>query len=462
LRSGLREDDLANNVQQFVPSRGDEKLAERIAGGLEMSNIEAPAWTRPSRTYVSLFLATVAVSIASLTVCSLFTDRRSLPLIATISILVAVLVRNELFLSALYSVLVKSSRSPRVPIAIKNGVTSGLLHIGGIHAGCGVASLLWLAVALADLPGRTPDHRPWTAISLAGALLVQLSGMCVLAIPTVRRKHHNLFEYSHRLLGWSALLTLWAFVLVTINSRTTNPAGGLLLLDSASTSPELWLTAVATGLILAPWLTVRKVRVRCRVPSPAVVEIAFPGGSRAGTFGRISRHALSDWHSFALVSTGRLAASHKMLISRAGDFTNELVNTPPSALYVRRVCYPGLPYCVSMYRRSIIIASGAGMAPYVSMLSDQARGRHRLIWIGRSFRECFGDEFCNTIFRWPDLLLVDTASSGRPNLVALAVNNYRSFGADAVFIGSNPKGTRQILAGCHALGIPAFGPSWDS
>jgi hypothetical protein len=151
-----------------------------------------------------------------------------------------------------------------------------------------------------------------------------------------------------------------------------------------------------------------------------------------------------------------------MLISRAGDFTDELVNAPPSAVYVRRVSYPGLPCCVSLYRRSIIIASGAGMAPYVSILSGQPRGRHRLIWIGRSFRECFGDEFCDTIFRWPDLLLVDTANTGRPDLVSLAVDNYRSFQAGAVFIGSNPRGTSQILSGCHALGIPAFGPSWDS
>jgi hypothetical protein len=426
-----------------------------------MSRIEAPAGIHLPRTYVSLFLATVSVSIVSMTFCSLFTNRQSFPLIAIIGILVAVLVRNELFLNALYFALVKSFHSPRVPISIKNRVTSGLLHIGGIHAGCGVAGLMWLAVALADALAGTPDRRPWTVLSLVGALLVQLSGLCVLAIPTVRRKHHNLFEYSHRLLGWSALLTLWAFVLGEI-TRTTDLAGGQPLFHSASRSPEFWLTVVITGLILAPWLTVRKVRVHCQVPSPAVVEIAFPGGSRAGSFGRISRHALSDWHSFALVSTGRLATSHTMLISRAGDFTNELLNTPPSTLYVRRVSYPGLPYCLSMYRRSIIIASGAGMAPYVSMLSDLPDGRHRLIWIGRSFRECFGDELCNTIFQFPDLLLVDTASSGRPNLVSLAVDNYRSFGADAVFIGSNPQGTRQILSGCHALGIPAFGPSWDS
>jgi hypothetical protein len=427
-----------------------------------MSEIDVPTGIHVSRTYVSLFLATVSVSVASLIYCSLFTDRQSFPLIATISILVAVLVRNELFLNVLYWAMVKSFHSPRAPIYIKNKVTSGLLYIGGVHAGCGVASLMWLAVALGDLLARTPDHRLWPAFSLVGALLVQLLVMCALAIPSVRNKHHNLFEYSHRLLGWSALLTLWTFALVTVSTQTTDPGGVQPLFDSALRSPESWLAVVITALVLAPWLTVRKVRVQCQVPSPTIVEIAFPGESKAGSFGRISRHALSDWHSFALVSAGRQAASHTMLISRAGDFTNELVNSPPSTLYVRTVGYPGLPYCVSMYRRSIIVASGAGMAPYVSMLSDLPEGRHRLIWIGRSFRECFGDEFCNRIFRWPDLLLVDTASSGRPNLVSLAVDNYRSFGADAVFIGSNPQGTGQILSGCHALGIPAFGPSWDS
>ena len=323
---------------------------------------------------------------------------------------------------------------------------------------------MWLAVALGDLLTRTPDHRPWPALSLVGALLIQLFGMCVLAIPSVRRKHHNLFEYSHRLLGWSALLTLWAFVLVIVNSRTTGPAGGQPLLDSASRSPEFWLTLVITGLIVAPWLTVREgARVHCQVRSPTVVEIAFPGGSRAGSFGRISRHALSDWHSFAVVSAGRLATSHTMLISEAGDFTNELVNAPPSTLYVRRVRYPGLPYCVSMYRRSIIIASGAGMAPYVSMLSDLPDGRHRLIWIGRSFRECFGDEICNTIFRWPDLLLVDTASTGRHQSVVISRRQLTAASGPMRYsLEATRKERDKSYPAATPLGIPAFGPSWDS
>jgi hypothetical protein len=115
-----------------------------------------------------------------------------------------------------------------------------------------------------------------------------------------------------------------------------------------------------------------------------------------------------------------------------------------------------------MYQRSIIIATGAGMAPYLSLRSVLPRGSTRLIWVGRSFRESFGNKLCEIALKWPDLVLVDTANSGRLDMIALAVDNYRSFGADAVFVGSNPEGTKQIVSGCRALGIPVFGPSWDS
>ena len=72
------------------------------------------------------------------------------------------------------------------------------------------------------------------------------------------------------------------------------------------------------------------------------------------------------------------------------------------------------------------------------------------------------EDFCDMVFAWPDLILIDTTKVERPDLPVLAAENYRSFGADAVFVGSNPEGTRQIVSGCRELGIPAFGPSWDS
>jgi hypothetical protein len=166
------------------------------------------------------------------------------------------------------------------------------------------------------------------------------------------------------------------------------------------------------------------VQVQARVQSRAVIEITFPGVSEPGMFGRISRHALADWHAFALFSEERKAVSHMMVISGLGDFTKGLITTPPATLYVRMLKFPGLPYCVPMYRRSIIIATGAGMVPYLSLLAVLPRGSHRLIWIGRSFRECFGNNLCDLVFRWPDLVLVDTTSGARPDMTALAVDHY--------------------------------------
>jgi hypothetical protein len=427
-----------------------------------MAKVRAPARIGLARTYLLFFFATVAVNLVLLIFCTVFDQRGNFFLAAASNMLVAVLVRNEVFLNSLYFVLVRSFRSPRVSTAIKNDVTAGLLYIGGVHAGCGAAAVIWLAAAFLNSLSEASGPRHWAVIALSSALLLQVFGVCILAIPSIRREKHNLFEYTHRFLGWSALLVFWAITLVSIHWPTPQAIKGKLSLELASKSPSFWLTIIVTCLILSPWLVVRKVRVRSRVRSPQVIEIEFPGASAVGSFGRISRHLLSDWHSFALVPKVGLVASHTMLISRAGDFTSELIVAPPAALYVRKVSYPGLPYCVPLYQRSVIIASGAGMAPYVSLLSMEPPGKQRLIWIGRSFRESFGDTLCDAIFEWPDVVLVDTTRSGRPDLVALAVGNYRSFGAEVVFVGSNPEATRQIVSGCHALGIPAFGPSWDS
>jgi hypothetical protein len=134
-------------------------------------------------------------------------------------------------------------------------------------------------------------------------------------------------------------------------------------------------------LILAPWLTVRKVTVHTRILSRSIIEIKFAGSSGPGMFGRISRHALGDWHAFALVPGGRGPPSHSMVISAIGDFTRGLITSPPEKLYVRAIKFPGLPSCVLMYQRSIIIATGAGMAPYLSVLPVLSRERHRLIWV---------------------------------------------------------------------------------
>jgi hypothetical protein len=418
-----------------------------------------------SGTYLVLFTTALLVNLYVLghyLVFSSLKDPNFPAFLATVDIFVAILVRNEIFLNVLYRVVVKACcRCPlQVPVAIKNGVTSGLLHIGGIHSGCAVASLVWLVVGVFDLLSTGSGDKHWVSLTLLSVIMLLLTTMCIMALPIIRNKYHDLFEYTHRFFGWSALLLLWGNVLLTISWSTQTAETGLLV--ATIKSINLWLAVLIAALILSPWLTVRKVQVQARVQSRAIIEITFPGVSGPGMFGRISRHALAGWHAFAIVSEERRAVSHMMVISGVGDFTKGLITTPPVTLYVRKIKFPGLPYCVPMYRRSIIIATGAGMVPYLSLLPVLPRGSHRLIWIGRSFRECFGDNLCDMAFRWPDLVLVDTTNGTRPDMTALAVDHYRSFGADAVFVGSNPEGTRRIVSGCRALGIPAFGPSWDS
>jgi hypothetical protein len=416
-----------------------------------------------SKTYFVLFTAALLINLYAAGYHLAFSSLKgpNFPvLLATINVFVTILVRNEIFLNVLYRVLVKACSPLQLPIAIKNRVTSGLLHLGGIHAGCAVASLVWLAIGLFYRLSEGPADKRWVNLPLLSAMLACLTIMCVTALPAVRRRYHDLFEHTHRFLGWSALLLLWANVLLTANDSPQ--AGAVGPLAAMPKNASFWLTVAITALVLSPWLTVRRVQVQARVLSRAVTEITFPGGSEPGAFGRISRHPLADWHAFALFAGTRGAVSHSMVISGLGDFTKGLIITPPAALYVRTVKFPGLPCCVPMYRRSIIIATGTGMVPYLSLLTILPRGSHRLIWIGRSFRECFGSNLCDFVFQWPDVVLVDTTSGARPDVTALAVAHYRSFEADAVFVGSNPEGTSQIVSGCRALGIPAFGPSWDS
>ena len=44
----------------------------------------------------------------------------------------------------------------------------------------------------------------------------------------------------------------------------------------------------------------------------------------------------------------------------------------------------------------------------------------------------------------------------------LAHQAYRDFDAEAVFVVSNKAATWRVVHGIERLGIPAFGPIWDS
>ena len=99
------------------------------------------------------------------------------------------------------------------------------------------------------------------------------------------------------------------------------------------------------------------------------------------------------------------------------------------------------------------------------MLGQILAGRvdARLVWSARSPRATYGDALVDEVeAAHPHALIWDTTERGKPDLLALARDTSRDFGAEAVFVVSNQPTTRRIVHGLERLGIPAFGPIWDS
>jgi hypothetical protein len=176
----------------------------------------------------------------------------------------------------------------------------------------------------------------------------------------------------------------------------------------------------------------------------------------------ISRNPLREWHAFASVATpGR--SGFRLLVSRAGDWTSRFVDDPPSHVWVR-----GVPVSAPMakvevlYKRVVYVATGSGIGPCLGQILA-ARVPGRLVWSVRSPRTTYGDALVDEVMSaQPDALIWDTTERGKPDLVQLAYEAWRDFDAEAVFVVSNKPTTFRVVNGLERLGIPAFGPIWDS
>lgn len=126
---------------------------------------------------------------------------------------------------------------------------------------------------------------------------------------------------------------------------------------------------------------------------------------------------------------------------------------------------PGLPYLCSLYQRVLMVATGSGIGVYLSfLLQPQPKLDVHLIWIAKKIRESFGDGLCEAVHNPPGgtTTVIDTAVSGRPKTKEMVLAKAKEWNAKVVVVTSNPIGTNEIVNACKAIGIPAFGPIWDS
>ncbi|MFI8537037.1 hypothetical protein ACIGMX_43210 [Streptomyces aquilus] len=312
-------------------------------------------------------------------------------------------------------------------------------HFGGLHVGGALAGTAWFLAATISTHNTRQSTVGWTLLALLAFIIAT-------ALPPFRSRHHDHFEKIHRFGGWTALALFWTHTLL-----------------SSPGPVEVSVLAVVTFSVALPWLRLRKVAVRLERPSPHVVLARFDHGETpfAGSSTAISRTPLKEWHSFANVPAPG-EPGFRLTISRAGDWTGAFIDDLPEKVWVKGITTAGVANIETLFTKVVYVATGSGIGPCLPHLLA-AEVPSRLVWATRDPRATYGDALVDEILAvQPHALVWDTSRHGKPDMVRLAYEAYRDFGAEAVICISNKKLTWQVVHGLERRGIPAYGAIWDS
>ena len=153
---------------------------------------------------------------------------------------------------------------------------------------------------------------------------------------------------------------------------------------------------------------------------------------------------------------------YRLAISRAGEWTGQLIDDHPGHLWTRGVPTAGMVSISRAFNQVVWLATGSGIAPCLPQLLEHRTPAH-LIWVTRDPARTYGAALVNEILTAnPDATLWNTDINGKPDLLELTYRAYMETGAEAVMIISNKTTTLRTVAELRRRGIPAYGPIWDS
>jgi len=437
------------------------------------ANLRYAVLTLYRRLFTLVFLANIGVFA-----WVMVSDRKLIALVnATAANLLACgLARQPLVVNAIFFVVCCIPRS--APLVLRRWAAKAY-HYGGVHSGCGIAALVWyvgfIGLMSQQYWGSSTTNAAGAAtvsfsaapITLAYIILVLLVAIPVVAHPTFRSKRHDYFELTHRFLGW-IVVALFVALLIVFSHEITR-AEGLSLGRFLVTLPAFWFLMVTVVAIVHPWLLLRKVPVRAEVLSTHAVRLHF--NYRPTSFGKgisLSKSPLRDWHGFATFPDPAPidkaeAPGFSCLISKAGDWTTDCIQKPPTYLWKRGVRITGFAYAMRVFRRIIVVTTGSGIGPCLSFLGDENRPALRVVWQTRAPLRTYGQGVLDLVHHLdPSPIVMDTNECGRVDMVPIVQHQVQQFNAEAVCVISNPMLTRRIVYELEARGVPAFGPIFDS
>ncbi|QRW04222.1 hypothetical protein RhiLY_03221 [Ceratobasidium sp. AG-Ba] len=339
-----------------------------------------------------------------------------------------------------------------------------LLHsIGGLHVGCAFATFVWIIFYAAELGRITPLDSALNVALFATALIlpIGISVIITFALRPLRERYHNLWEYTHRFVGWFVIgdlvahLAIRAFTLPNPHDlfRTALP----------------YLTIACIISIFYVWFTVRRAAVTINANhSVAIVKFQGRPTLNDGTFARISRDGL-QWHAFSVATTDFEKREFSLIVGRAGDWTTKIIHESvagqaPGQLFIRGVNPPGFMHMHHAYKKVVTICTGAGIAPALPHIAQKTSDIF-LVWIAKNHEKTYGKEVWDTVtsnLPQDQILLHDTAVSGRPDIATLIEQVAKRHEAEAVFVVSNDPYTILCANICWRLGLRCYGATRDS
>ncbi|KAK9452446.1 hypothetical protein V1511DRAFT_200815 [Dipodascopsis uninucleata] len=346
-------------------AEADRKIFKYLASSAELVNISTPD-TQVHNVqkltiiryvvldiYRRLFSIVLLVNIALLIFVLLTGDKlRALVNAAGANLMACGLARQPIIINLIFWIVCAIPRT--WPFRIRR-IAASVYHYGGVHSGCGIASLVWYIATTVTL---TVDYISGkqnissSVIALTYTLLVLLLIIIAVSYPTFRAKFHDYFELTHRFFSWISVI-LFLALLIKFTDDVKNPSESLgrAIVNFAS----FWFLITTLCAIIHPWILLRKIEIQPEKLSNHAIRLHFDHTTTS--FGKgiqLARHPLRDWHSFATFPDPT-RDGFSCLVSKAGDWTADCINRPPSALWKRGILIYGFAYVMRLFRRVVVV-----------------------------------------------------------------------------------------------------------
>jgi NAD(P)H-flavin reductase len=216
-----------------------------------------------------------------------------------------------------------------------------------------------------------------------------------------------------------------------------------------------------TICLIAPWLNLRRVPVTAERLSDHAIRLYFTYAiPRLCSGPALAIRPWLDFHKFASIPDER---GFSIIVSKAGDWTSKVITDPPTHLWKRGWMTRGVLNVAPIFKGMVIVTTGSGIGPVMSLLNAGRNLNVRLLWSTRDPLKTYGQSIIDDAYRAdPNAVIINTSTNKRPELAELAYDLYLESKSEAVFLISNPKVTRKFVYSLESRGVPTFAPIFDS